>query len=271
MSFDVANFELDVIEKSNELPVLVDFWAPWCGPCKMLTPTLETLAEKNVGKWVLIKVNTEEHQDLAEKYRIMSIPAVKLFHRGKVIAEFNGAKPEREIQSWLDQFLPSPQADDLEKASDLIKDNKHKEAAPILESILQKTPENENAMVMLAECWLESAPEKIKGLLKAITPDSDTYDRAQALIHIANLATCSGSPDSLKEGPAKIAVLDAAKAVRMYDWESVIQNLVKALEKDRGYQDEIAVKSGKGLFQYLGIRHPIVDRNYRLWSSTVNS
>ncbi len=100
-----ANFESEVIEKSKETPVLVDFWASWCGPCMMLGPTLEKIAKEYEGKLIVAKAATDENQDAASKFGVMSIPAVKLFKNGEVVDEFVGAQPEATIKQWLNQKL----------------------------------------------------------------------------------------------------------------------------------------------------------------------
>ncbi len=107
MEIDVtdANFETEVIEKSKTTPVLVDFWASWCGPCMMLKPTLQKIAKEYEGKVILAKASTDDNPSASSKFGVMSIPAVKLFKDGKIVDEFVGAQPEATIKQWLDQKL----------------------------------------------------------------------------------------------------------------------------------------------------------------------
>jgi len=105
ISVDDSNFERDVIEKSKDVPVVVDFWATWCMPCMMLGPTLEKLAEEYKGRFILAKLNVDGNPMVSQKYGIMSIPSVKLFKNGGVVDEFVGALPEPQVRNWVETNL----------------------------------------------------------------------------------------------------------------------------------------------------------------------
>jgi len=107
MQIDVsdAEFGKKVLKKSEEIPVVVDFWAPWCSPCLLLSPVLERLAEENEGKFVLAKIDVSDNKENATKYGVLGIPAVKMFKNGEVVAEFTGALPENEVKQWLEENL----------------------------------------------------------------------------------------------------------------------------------------------------------------------
>ncbi len=107
MEIDVTDetFESEVIEKSKKVPILVDFWAPWCGPCRILGPSLEKIAKESKGKFILAKINVDENQTYAQAFEVMSIPSVKLFKNGIVVDGFIGASPEKVVKDWINERI----------------------------------------------------------------------------------------------------------------------------------------------------------------------
>jgi len=271
MSYEVQNFETQVVERSEQVPVLVDFWAPWCGPCRTLGPILERLAAQTGGRWELMKVNTEEHQDLAAAFNIASIPAVKLFVNGRVADEFVGALPEREIRRWLDRALPSPSAGQLKEAERLLTEGANTAAAELLEPIVAAEPGNFEARVLLAQALLTSATERIQPVLEPVGPDSEMADKASALRTLARLAQLPGRQTELPEGKVRDRYLSGATAVRSGDFTAALEAFIKVLEQDKGYDNGGAEEACKSIFQLLGTHHPLTERFLRPVSSTLHS
>ncbi len=147
------DFEEQVIRASEERLVVVDFWAPWCAPCLMLTPILEGVVQSHQGQVLLAKVNVEENPELASGYGIQSIPAVKMFYQGKVVSEFIGALPEREVQRALDAALPS-EADNLAAEADSLEKGQPSDAEERYRKVLAKEPDHPMANLKLAEMAL---------------------------------------------------------------------------------------------------------------------
>lgn len=268
-SYEVQDFQRQVQARSAEVPVLVDFWASWCGPCKSLGPVLEKMAGEANGRWELVKVNTEEHQELAQEFSISSIPAVKLFRNGAVVNEFVGFKSETEIQRWLDQSLPSPAHELLERAAELIDVGDLSAARRLLEGALAVEPQKAEAKLLLAEVLLSESPEQAVALLESIPADSDVRAHAAALVVIARAA--QRSPEALPEDPLKPQAVALLEAIRRRDWDRALEAGVEVVERRPKYAEGFAGEVGKAIFRYLGIRHPIADKHYRRFSSALNS
>ncbi len=145
-----ANFQDDVLQRSTQTPVVVDFWAPWCGPCQVIGPVLEKLAAEYDGRFYLAKVNVEENQQLAAMMQIQSIPAIKLFKGGELVDEFMGALPEADVRRFLNQHLPSLADVGAEDALDLWIEGKKTEAVAIFESVLEEDAQNPAALIGMA-------------------------------------------------------------------------------------------------------------------------
>lgn len=271
MSFELKDFERDVLERSRQVPVLVDFWAPWCGPCRTLGPVLESMADRAGGRWELVKINTEECQDLAAAFDITSIPAVKLFVDGQVVDGFVGALPEREISRFLEKALPSPHTAQLAEAERLLSEGSYSKATELLEPLVASDTANSRARVLLAQSLLSSAPERIEPLLAVVPIDSEEADRANALRTLARIARLPGQGEALPEARVRDRYLEGAAAVRAGDFAAALPAFIEVLERDKTYDNAGAKEACKSIFQLLGFRHPLAGRFSRAFSSALHS
>jgi len=263
--YELKDFERDVLEASRHIPVLVDFWAHWCGPCKMLAPVLEKAAAEAGGKWKLVKVNTEEHAVIASQYEISSIPNVKLFHHGRVIDEFLGFLPESQLHVWIAGALPSPNARTIDEARELLDAGQAVVAARLLEPVIAEEPANERAKLFLAEALLVDQPARAITLIAGVHEDSDYFTQAGAMREIADLSAL-GIQD-LPEGKGRSGYVNARMALERRDYAGVMDGVIASLEEGDRYAEGVAARLGRAVVKLLGIRHPVIDERYRRFSS----
>jgi putative thioredoxin len=268
MQFDIHDFETDVIQRSHQIPVLVDFWAEWCGPCRMLSPVLEMLAGQSIGEWALAKVNTEELPDVARQYGIRSIPNVKMFYGGKVVGEFVGALPENMIVQWLKQNLPSRNQSKIDEAGGLIAAGKTAEAQASLESILSDEPANQQAQVLLAKTYLFDNPTRAMELVEHLY-DHQYSETSDALKVLGRLLTLGNETAELQDSPTKQEYLAAISALRSRKFDESLEKFIAVIRTDRYYDEDGSRKACIAIFKILGEEHPTTEKYRREFSSAL--
>ncbi len=253
--FDTDNFDVDVIERSHEKPVLVDFWAEWCGPCRVIGPVLERLADENGDGWELRKLDTEKHPAIARQHRITSIPAVKLFVDGEVKNEFIGALPEQAIVQWLKKALPSKFREHLKRAEALVAERDFGEAHYLLSEVLENDPGDQHGIALMAQVELYSDPQKAAETADRLPLGSERFDVAEAIKALSRIFHYLETPESLDEAPVKPNYLEAIRLLRDGRNEAALEGFIDVIKRNRYYDDDGARKAVIAIFKLLGEDH----------------
>jgi len=264
-----ATFVKEVVEASREFPVIVDFWAPWCGPCRALGPVLEKLASEYAGRFRLAKVNSDENPEISRQLNVRSIPDVRAFLDGRQVDQFLGALPERQVRAFIEGVVPSPAEMERLRAADLRAAGDLAGAAAALHAAVELDPEDDLARLDLAELMIEAGNlEEAFRHLEAVRPDMDLDARANALRQAIVFARAGGNEKDLlariatdpSDLEARLAL--AGTLASRKTWAEAMDQLLEIIRRDKSWRDGEARKQMLAIFN-LASDDPDLVSNYR--------
>jgi putative thioredoxin len=282
LSFDVTeqNFASQVIEASHQQPVLVDFWATWCGPCQSLMPILEQLAQSYQGKFLLAKVEIDSQQALASQFGVRSVPTVKLVKDGQIVDEFTGALPEGQIRSFLDKHIAKESDQLMQQALVLYQQGDTETALAQMGQILQADADNLNNKIIYANILLrEQHVDEAKKWLASLPAEANDNPQVQAMqaqlefIHIVeNAPDMASLQQQLANDPdnTEARYQLSAHAILQGQFEIAFEQLLEVVKRDRQYQDDAGRKALLKLFDLLGDQHELVSSYRRKLAMALN-
>ena len=275
LDINLPDFQAAVLDESRTRPVVVDFWAPWCGPCKSLKPILEKLAAEYGGKFRLAKVNADDNQALSQQYGVRGIPAVKAFVNGEMVDEFSGALPEAEVRAFLDRLIPGPADEMRAQAAAARAAGDPGAALQLLADASRLNPDDVGIRLDAAEIMLDlREAEEAQRLIGSVADDADPrvphlkarlqFLGAAGADEMALQARIAADANDLD---ARLALAKLAIAGQRY--EDGMEQLLEIVRRDRGFQDDIGRTTLLTVFDLLG-GGELVSRYRRLLASVLN-
>lgn len=266
-----ATFEQEVIEASKSTPVVVDFWAPWCGPCRVLKPILEKLASEYGGRFKLAKLNSDENQEIAAAYGVRSIPDVMAFRDGKAVSHFLGAIPESQVRAFIDGLIPTPSEIERARAADLREAGDLVQAVEALRKAIDLDPANDPARLDLAELLIElKRVDEAEAALAAVQSNTDWDERLASLRSAVAFARSVGSSSeaelkaklatNLADHESRFALASVYAGSKRY--REALDELLEIVRRDRNWKDGEARKQILAIFN-LAEKQPELVSEYR--------
>ena len=269
MSFEIKDFEGEVIQRSFTIPVLVDFWAPWAAACQMFTPVLDKVSERFSNQMEFGKINIMEFPDIAKQLGVTTVPVVKLFVFGEVLDEFAGARPEYLMDQWIRQALPGRFRQELERSRTLMQAAETTpEAQKLLMEILSKDPDNQEARVLMAQSFLYTDPLQAQRFAGGIEQGSDFFEQAFAIRILARLLSLP--PSMMEQVPSVLAYDAGIKALKARDYEAALKSFLQVVSLDRAHDGDGGRKACIAIFKMLGERNPLTIKYRGELSSLLN-
>lgn len=256
------DFEYNVLAYSQQVPVIVDFWADWCIPCRTLGPMLEKLANEGQGSFRLAKVDVDANQKLAMQYNVYSIPSVKAFRDGKVISEFVGVVPEQRLREFVRSLAPSELDLALEKGQSMLKLEQWHSAEQTFRQVLGKDPDQPAGLLGLAKSLLlQGESIEATGILERF-PASREFNAAQTLLPLAEAMERAENGDPWTDDPLDAAFNRAIRLISRGNLPAALDGLMDILRENKNYRGGAARKVILGIFELLGEENPLT-REYR--------
>lgn len=263
-----GDFEYQVLAYSQQIPVVVDFWAEWCIPCRTLGPMLEKLTQEAEGAFRLAKVDVDANPNLAKRYNVHSIPAVKAFRDGKIVSQFSGLIPEPRLREFLRTLAPNEMDLALDKAGSLFKLEQYRSAEAEFRKVLQKSPESPVAQLGLAKCLLIQGGNKEALAIMKTLPPSKEYTTAQSLLPLAQALERLGNGEQWNADPMDAAFNRAISLVGRGNLPAAMDGLLDVLRENKRYRDGEARKVMVSILELLGDDNELA-RQYRQELSAV--
>lgn len=277
---NAANFASEVIEASFRIPVVVDFWASWCGPCQVLKPMLEQLAETYAGRFHLAKVNVDENPELSRQYQVRGVPAVKAFYNGRIVDEFTGALPQGQVRAFLDRIIPSESEKLRQQAASQLAAGHATEARQLLEQALKLDAGNDPAKLDLARLLMQQdALDEARQVLESVKPLAKMdapYQQLEARLKFLEQAMeAPGEAELRQRIVADANDLEARLAlanlyVAQHQYEPALEQLLEIVRRDRTFQNDIGRKTMLDVFRLLGGQPDLANRYRRLLAASLH-